>query len=118
MYQEFKDRADFYVIYIREAHAADAWQLPDNLTDKVIFPTPTDYFQRGATAQACVRDLGIELPALLDSMDNATETAYTAWPDRIYLIDKQGIVRHKSGPGPFGFKPGALRAELASRRWF
>jgi len=32
------------------------------------------------------------------------EKAYTGWPDRLYLIDKEGRVAFKSAPGPFGFK--------------
>ena len=54
-------------------------------------------------ATSCVRDLKIELPALLDDARNSTERAYTGWPDRLYLIDRQGKVRFKSKPGPFGF---------------
>lgn len=54
-------------------------------------------------ATSCVRDLKIEIPALLDDAQNSTERAYTGWPDRLYLIDRQGTVRFKSKPGPFGF---------------
>ena len=44
-------------------------------------------------------------------MDNAVETAYTAWPDRYYLIDKDGRIAAKGKPGPAGFK--APEIELA-----
>ena len=40
------------------------------------------------------------------------ERLYTGWPDRLYLIGKDGRVRYKSAPGPFGFKPGGLEAAL------
>ena len=52
------------------------------------------------------------MPALLDEFGNSTESAYTAWPDRIYLIDRSGKVAYKSKPGPFGFKPDELQAAL------
>jgi type I thyroxine 5'-deiodinase len=52
------------------------------------------------------------MPALLDEFGNSTESAYTAWPDRIYLIDSSGKVAYKSKPGPFGFKPDELQAAL------
>jgi type I thyroxine 5'-deiodinase len=52
------------------------------------------------------------MPALLDEFGNSTESAYTAWPDRIYLIDTSGKVAYKSKPGPFGFKPDELQAAL------
>ena len=59
-----------------------------------------------------VRKLGIELPALVDNFDNSTEVAYTAWPDRLYLIGRDGRIAYKSKPGPFGFKPDQLSEAL------
>ena len=63
-------------------------------------------------AGSCVRKLGIKFPAVLDGFDNSVEEAYTGWPDRIYLIDKQGRIAYKSKPGPFGFKPEELKGAL------
>jgi len=63
-------------------------------------------------AGSCVRKLGIKFPAVLDGFDNSIEKAYTGWPDRIYLIDKQGRIAYKSKPGPFGFKPEELKGAL------
>ena len=40
---------------------------------------------------------------LLDDMDNSTDRAYAAHPERLYLIDSEGMVVFQSGPGPFGF---------------
>jgi len=63
-------------------------------------------------AGACVRKLGIKFPAVLDEFGNSTESAYTGWPDRLYLIDANGRVAYKSKPGPFGFKPADLEAAI------
>ncbi|MBN9660883.1 MAG: hypothetical protein J0H49_22005 [Acidobacteria bacterium] len=113
MYREFRDRVDFYVVYIQEAHASDMWQLPVNEKDGVIFAAPKTQQDRSLVASACVRKLGLELPALIDGIDNAVDMAYTGWPDRLYVIDKDGYVRYKSGPGPFGFHPEEMRPALA-----
>ena len=56
--------------------------------------------------------LGIELPAVVDGPDNAVERAYTGWPDRLYVIDRNGMIAHKSAAGPFGFKPAEVTAAL------
>jgi Iodothyronine deiodinase len=56
-----------------------------------------------------VRKLGIDIPAVLDEFGNSTEQAYTAWPDRLYLIDTAGRVAYKSKPGPFGFDAEELK---------
>ncbi len=103
---------EFLVVYITEAHPSDVWQMDNNLKDKVVFASPRNEEERAFVAGACVRKLGIEIPALLDEFGNSTETAYTAWPDRIYLIDRSGKVAFKSKPGPFGFKPDDLKAAL------
>jgi hypothetical protein len=59
-----------------------------------------------------VRKLGIKFPAIIDGFENRTEIAYTGWPDRLYLIDRDGKVVYKSKPGPFGFKPDQLEEAL------
>ena len=99
-------------MYILEAHPSDVWQMKSNLTDKVVFASPRSEEERALVAGACVRKLGIKIPAVLDEFGNATEQAYTGWPDRLYLIDAQGRVAYKSKPGPFGFKPDELAAAL------
>ena len=60
-----------------------------------------------------MKKLGIEIPALVDNFDDATDTVYSGWPDRLYLIDRDGSVAYKSGPGPFGFKPEELEKAIA-----
>jgi type I thyroxine 5'-deiodinase len=42
------------------------------------------------------------------------EHEYTGWPDRLYLIDKAGIIRFKTEAGPFGFDAKKLAAALKS----
>jgi len=92
--------------------------MESNLKEKVIFSSPANEEERGAIASACVRKLDIKVPAVLDEFGNSTEKAYTAWPDRIYLVDASGRVAYKGQPGPFGFKASELRnaLELTLRR--
>jgi type I thyroxine 5'-deiodinase len=59
-----------------------------------------------------VRKLAIELPALLDDFDDSTDEAYMGWPDRLYVIDRDGRIAYKSKPGPFGFDPAEMKAAL------
>ena len=92
-------------MYILEAHPTDVWQMQSNVKDGVLFRSPRDEAERAGVANACVRKLGIHFPALLDGFDNRVETAYTGWPDRLYLIAQGGRVLYKSKPGPFGFHP-------------
>jgi Iodothyronine deiodinase len=86
--------------------------MHSNVEDKVVFASPRSEEERGFVAGACVRKLGIEIPAVLDEFGNSTEQAYTAWPDRLYLIDATGRVAYKSKPGPFGFNADELKSAV------
>ncbi len=86
--------------------------MDKNEEDQVLFADPTDLTERTSIATSCVVDLGIEFPALVDPIDNRTELAYTAWPERIYLVGADGRIILKTKPGPFGFEPDDLEAEL------
>ena len=112
MYRQYGDRAAFFVVYIREAHPTDIWQMAVNVRENVVYASPQNVDERVALAGMCVRNLGIEMPALVDGFDNATDAAYSGWPDRLYVIDRDGRVAHKSAPGPFGFKPEAVERAL------
>ena len=102
----------FYVVYIQEAHPVDLWQLSSNVKDGVLFASPQSIEERTSTASACVRNLGIRIPAVLDGIDNGTEHAYTGWPDRMYVIGKGGRIVFKTAPGPFGFSTRDLEKAL------
>src|SRR5205823_7655407 len=72
--------------------------------DSVLFASPKNDEERKEIASTCVLNLAIQIPVLVDGIDNTTERAYTAWPERMYLIGKGGLVIFKSRPGPFGFR--------------
>jgi len=112
LYDRYRDRAAFFVVYIREAHPSNAWQMAVNVRQNVVFTDPKTSEERTAVAESCVRKLNIRIPALVDSVDDKIEAAYTGWPDRLYIIDTQGRVAYKSAPGPFGFKPKDMESIL------
>lgn len=86
--------------------------MGSNVREGVVFRDPRTEAERVQVADTCVRKLGIRFPALVDGIDNTVEHAYTGWPDRLYLIDRDGRVEYKSAPGPFGFEPKDLESAL------
>ena len=100
------------MVYIQEAHSSDLWQMEPNVRQNVIFANPKNMEEREAVAGACVRNLHIEIPALIDPILNSTDSDYTGWPDRLYVIDREGRVAYKSRPGPFGFHPEEMEPHL------
>ena len=86
--------------------------MQSNVRENVVFRNPQSDSERFQVAESCVRTLGIHFPALIDGIDNTVEKQYTGWPDRMFLINRDGKVVYKSAPGPFGFQPAQLEAAL------
>ena len=100
------------VVYIKEAHPTDGWQVPNNLDDSVLYPQPTSSLEREEVASACVLSLDLSIPTLVDDMENSTDLAFGALPDRLYLISRDGRIVYRSAPGPFGFRPDELASAI------
>ncbi len=118
LYEETKDRARFLLVYVREAHANDEWEMEDNAERGLSFAQPTSHAARIAAAQECVADFRLEMPTVVDGLDDRVKNLYGGWPDRLYVIDASGRIAYQSGVGPFGFKPDEARAFLRARYGF
>ena len=68
--------------------------------------------ERQKVAKEFAAQLKLSIPVLVDTMDDQVGKAYAGWPDRLYVIDAEGRVALKGGPGPGGFSP-AVRAAPA-----
>jgi len=73
---------------------------------------PTNYKDRKHVAGQCGTRLKITMPFVVDDLKDTVGTAYSAMPDRLYLVDTKGRVTYKSGRGPFGYLPGELEQSL------
>ena len=117
MWQTYGDDVQFFVVYIREAHALDGVS-PLGGGDLPLVEDPLDILERRGVAKQCMAALELEeLPALVDEIDDGVANAYAAHPDRLYLVGKDERVAYQGGPGPFGFHPDeleeAIQRELA-----
>jgi len=113
VYEDYRDRAAFYFVYIEEAHAHDVWPLVSNAKANIVFGTARDAGERVGVAGLCAKELKVEFPILVDDMQNEVADLYTAWPTRMYVVDANGKIAYKSRPGPFGFEAAGLREALA-----
>ncbi len=113
IYNTYRERVHFELIYIREAHSADGWVSPTNLYEEIHYNQPKTYSERMEMAGVCQINLGLELPMLIDTIDNATEEKYIAKPDRFFVIDGAGKILFNGAHGPAGFDPDAWEAAIA-----
>jgi hypothetical protein len=108
LHDRYGDRVAFFIVYIREAHPEDGWVLEDNRDEGIALVDPVSLEERAAVAESCAVRLRTRIPMLLDDVDDAVASAYGGWPDRLYLIDRDGRVAFQGGPGPGGFQPAEL----------
>jgi hypothetical protein len=123
LYEQYHEQVQFLSIYIREAHPKDGWWLGNKWTRKLIEAILTDKAsmehddpktieERRAVAGECETALQYGIHTYVDEMDDAVNTAYAAWPTRLYLIGLDGKVVYGGGLGPYDFKPAKLKAAI------
>jgi len=113
LFDEYRDRVAFFIVYIKEAHPEDGWVVTHNREEGIAVSDPSSDQERADVADSCVVRSAIRIPVLVDSMDNTVASAYGGWPDRLYLIGRDGRVAFQGEMGPFGFLPDRLEAAIA-----
>ncbi|PKB58039.1 MAG: hypothetical protein BZY73_00125 [SAR202 cluster bacterium Casp-Chloro-G3] len=99
----YSSQVEFFVVYVQEAHPTDGWQTDSNIAESVLFRQHQNYQEREEVAQTCSLDLHIDIPILIEEMDNSIDEAYGAAPERLYLIGTDGQVAYQGGAGPHFF---------------
>ena len=89
--------------------------MKSNVKDDVCYAQPKSLEQRVAIANDFTKRFKYPLPFGIDDMGNGADLAYSAWPERLYIIDESGHIAYRGGMGPFNYKPEEARAWLAAR---
>jgi len=87
--------------------------MESNQLQNFVFKQPRRLEERKDLAKILVDRLKYRLPLAIDMMDNRTDKAYAAWPERIYILGAGGTVLFKGDVGPFGFHPEEAEKALA-----
>ena len=105
IYQEYKDIAVFRLVYIGEAHAADSdWPVPYAKEKEINIHK--NYGDRSEVARRLVKDKNLTIPTIIENMDDKSEKAYNAMPNRVFLVRKDGRLGVAAKQGPRGWRPG------------
>jgi len=91
--------------------------MRSNLKDKdgVCYAQPKTLGQRVFIANDFIKRFKFTLPFGIDDMSNAADLAYSAWPERLYIVDESGRIAYRGGMGPFHYNPSEVREWLAAR---
>jgi hypothetical protein len=112
LHDRFRDDVEFLVVYVREAHPEDGWVLWENGDAGIAVADPLTAEERRAVAATCTTRLTLRMPVAVDDPDDAVARAYGGWPDRLYLVGRDGRIAFRGGEGPFGFHPEELERAI------
>jgi len=79
--------------------------VDDNVKDDVVIAQPKDDAARKTAATSCSTRLKISMPVLVDKIDNRVDSLYAGWPERMFVVDREGKIAYAGKQGPWGFKP-------------
>jgi hypothetical protein len=123
LYEQYRDRVQFLVIYIREAHPKDGWWFGEGLLARTLtrrfspkvsldIVDPKTLEDRQVVAAMCEDALQYGIQTYVDRIDDPVSKAYAAKPTRLYLIASDGRVAYAGGLGPYGFSPEELKRAI------
>ena len=112
MYRKYQDRVAFLFVYVREAHASDEWQMPENAEKGIVFEQPRTLFDRESVAVKCCESMRLTMPCVVDDIENTVDEAYAGWPERMFVVDAGGHIAYAGRQGPWGFKPSEVKRWL------
>jgi len=117
LYTAYKAEAVVLVVYIREAHPAARNEVsvtPWKRIDDVVYYQPRTFQERRKLAETACTFWQLPIPTLVDTLAPSAGEIYDAWPNRIYVIDKEGKIVYRGPKGPMGVRP--REGEVALRK--
>ena len=115
IYNTYKNDVEFLSIYIREAHPDDGWRSLGNVNQGIRYLEPKTDDERTEIASVCQQMMELQMPMLIDSIDNDAERKYISIPMRLYVVDAEGKLAYVGGEGPFKFKPDEFEAAVKAQ---
>lgn len=114
--KDFNSKLNAVVIYTKEPHAKDQWEVDRNKDNGVEIAQAQTMADRNAAAKQLQQSLKLTVPVVVDTIDNATASAYGAESDTAYLINRDGTVAFRQKWfDPYGMRR-AIESTLAESK--
>lgn len=115
VYKQFKDRAQFLFVYVREAHPDSILSVIGQNGKETLLkiPQPKDMSTRVSNATVCQRTKDLNLPIAVDTIDNRVGKAYAGRPNRMVIVGTDGKILFATDPSPRGTDARSLRTWLS-----
>lgn len=79
--------------------------MDSNESEGVVIRQPITFPERESAAQSCSADMSLTMPIVVDDMENSVDNAYAGWPERLFVVGRDGKIAYAGDRGPFGFNP-------------
>jgi hypothetical protein len=99
--EHYGGRVQFVFVYVLEAHPTDGWNTDSNRAAGVMYAQTINLEDRAKVANDWRSAYEFENPVVLDWPDNRINADYAGEPERLYVLDGDGIVTFKSEQGPY-----------------
>jgi len=90
-YENYKNKADIYIVYILEAHFVEkdsdgnfigGWPIGYQYN----YSQPKEFDERRKMVDLLQDEYHPTIPIMIDTMDNHFQNAYNPWPDRAFVF--------------------------------
>jgi len=117
--KKWKHDVEFLTIYIAEAHTEDGWKLTNQYINDAEYTNESDFSfsyakninERKKMAEWLINNKHLDMPLVLDTIEDYLLKAYNSWPIRLYIIDESKVV-YCGEQGPFGYEPASVDMAL------
>jgi Spy/CpxP family protein refolding chaperone len=92
LYHDVEDKVNLFLVYTKEAHPVDGWEVDRNKLDNIQIQQPTSEAARKSVARLAHDSLHLAMPILMDEMDDTVTTNYGAFPNGAVVIGNDGLV--------------------------
>ena len=89
---EAGNRSQFLVIYTREAHPSDGWQVDRNRDENITIPQHKTIADRKAVGKEAREALHISFPIAVDDMNDSVANAYGAGANSAIVVGRDGMI--------------------------
>ena len=90
--RQFGARAQFLIVYTKEAHPAGAWDVERNKDEGIAVQPHADAEGRLVEAKKAKDKLKLTIPLAPDTMDDAVANAFGGFPNGAVVLSRDGVV--------------------------
>ena len=89
LFEKYHEDVKFLMVYIREAHPIGGREVPNN---QFKVNAPTTLSERCALAEDFNDRIQMQMPIVVDTIDDAVADVYAPWPNRLVVVDADGKI--------------------------